>query len=157
MGKIKDILELLEKGYVPYSCEPPDRFYQKRGCRRKDKAEWFMRPRPKPGEAVRCACLGCRKRCVVVNPRSWSIVLDEAGPSRPGMVIYSQVERITVDELLRIKRVLRVEEAAWALSVSRQKIYHWLDEGLLEQVPGSPLRVTSASVDRILQPERRAG
>lgn len=62
------------------------------------------------------------------------------------------VDRLSVDDLLRLKRVLRVDEAAWALNVSRQKVHDWIEEGVLDAVPGAPVRVTCSSVERILLP-----
>ena len=152
MVKTSTILDLLEKGYIPFEGNVPSRFYTGKRCKCKKKAEWFLRPKQKMSEPSRGICLGCRKRCVVINPRAWPVVLEETESSRESTVQYVQVERVSVDELLRMKRVLRVEEAAWALNVSRQKVHRWVDEGILEQVAGNPLRVTTASVERVLQP-----
>jgi excisionase family DNA binding protein len=46
-----------------------------------------------------------------------------------------------------------VAEAAWVLNVSDSQMYEWIDEGMLERVPGTPLRVTPDSVQRLLLPE----
>lgn len=153
MGKTQEILDLLSQGFVPYPHTVPSGFYEKRRCRSRDRATWFMRPRPKEGGTVRAICLGCKKRCSAVNPRIWPVLLEADAPSRNGVMLYTRLERVSVDDLLRMKRVLRVEEAAWALNVSRQKVRHWLEEGVLEKVPGSPVRITVMSIERILRPE----
>ena len=153
MARTQDILDLLDKGFVPYSCKVPLSYYQKKRCGKKDKAEWFTRPRQKTGEPVRYICLGCKRRCAAVNPSGWTELLDMRGEARLAVVAYTQVERISVDDMLRLKRVLRVEEAAWALNVGARKIRDWIDEGLLEPVPGRPVRVTCRSVSRVLQPD----
>lgn len=157
MAKTQDILDLLDKGFVPYPCMIPGSFYSNRRCLRKEKAEWFMRPGLEPAEATRAVCLGCKRRCAVVNPRGWPELREKPNPARPGVVAFSLVERISVDELLRMKRVLRVDEAAWVLNVSRQTVHRWVEEGVLEQVPGAPVRVTCHSVERILLPVDRTG
>lgn len=157
MGKTQDIVDLLDKGFIPVSLDIPDGFCKRRRCGRKEKAEWFLRPRPKSSGQAKGICLGCKRRCAVVNPPDWPEIHADGKAPRPGLVAFSLVERISVDDLLRLKRVLRVDEAAWALSVSRQTVHRWVEEGRLEQVAGSPLRVTSHSVERFLLPLDGAG
>lgn len=51
------------------------------------------------------------------------------------------------------KQLLRVGEAADALSVSRWTIYRWVEEGRLEgtKIGRGSLRVFRASLDRLVQ------
>ncbi len=151
MSKISDIIALLDKGFIHHPHAAPDAFYKQRRCPKPQKADWFARPLSEKHKNARFVCLGCSRRCSAIDPEGWKTLMPHR-PSRPGAVAFAVVERLTVDEMLRIKRVLRVNEAAWALNVSRPKVHEWIDEGLLELVPGSPIRVTSASVQRILAP-----
>ncbi|WP_027188213.1 DNA-binding protein [Desulfovibrio cuneatus] len=151
MSKTLEIVDLLDKGFRPYSGHVPEAFYKERRCHDPKKAEWFFRPWSEEHKMSRFLCLGCRKRCVAVDPLGFQILLP-VKPTRPGSVVFAPMHAITVEELLRIKSVLRLDEAAWALNVSRTTVSNMVEEGTLDVVPGVPIRVTSASVQRNLQP-----
>jgi excisionase family DNA binding protein len=57
------------------------------------------------------------------------------------------------------KSLLRVGEAADALSVSRWTIYRWLKEGRLEgtKIGRGSLRVVASSIDRLVKQNRTEG
>lgn len=156
MSKTLDIIALLDKGFVPYSFTVPQSFYKGQQCLTPKKADWFIRPWENGTHQLKCICLGCRRRCVAVDPEDWPSIHIAKKPSRPGVVAFAVVEKLSVDELLRLKRVLRVDEAAWILNISRQKVHDWVEEGLLDPVPGTPVRVTASSVQRNLSPIKTA-
>lgn len=151
MSKTKEILQLLELGYRLYGGTVPEDFYRQARCPDPEKAEWFTRPWSDTHKHSRYICLGCGKRCATVNPKGWQLLLP-LRQARPGAVVLAVAEELTVDDLLRCRKVLRVDEAAWALSVSRQKVHEMIACGDLDTVRGTPARVTSASVKRNLEP-----
>lgn len=151
MSKTKEIIELLEKGYAHYGGYVDEAVYTERKCHNPKKADWFCRPWSEEHKTSRYICLGCYKRCSLIDPKGFQLLLPVSRQKATQVGIFTAY-KLSVDELLRSKRVLRVDEAAWALSVSKMTVYKWVDEGRLEAVPGPPLRVTSASVARNLEP-----
>lgn len=55
-----------------------------------------------------------------------------------------------------VKQLLRVEEAADALAVSRWTIYRWVEQGRLEgtKIGRGSLRVFRASIEKLVQQNR---
>jgi excisionase family DNA binding protein len=151
MSKTQDLIILLENNFLPYPGHVPRNFYLGRQCRRPSRAEWYCREGRGGAFKMHFLCLGCRRKCVEVDP-DWPIFAKLRTPPHRETVFFALVDKMSVDELLRLKRVLRVEEAAWALNVSHQKVRNWVEEGVLEHVPGNPIRVTSDSVRRNLEP-----
>lgn len=149
MSKTKEILELTDMGFYYYKGKVPESFYVEQGCFIPKKAEWFVRPWSKKHKNTLFICLGCPKRCRATDPEGWQLMLP-VKKNFPGEIALAVVESISADELLRIKKVLRVNEAAWALNISRQQVHEWIQQGILDQVPGAPIRVTVESVQRNL-------
>ena len=152
MQKTLDRMQLLDNGFVPYSGTVAKESYDKLGCpaTQRKKAEWYVLPKTKNRMRTRYICLGCKKRCTEFESEHWpSFVLKNQ--DRPGRVIFMEVDRITVDELLNIKKVLRIDEAAYALNIGKTKVFEMLQDGRLEQVKGTPARVTTESVRRLLE------
>ncbi len=153
MSKIKteELIKLLDAGYRQYKGQVPPSFYMERRCFDPKKAEWFGRAISHKNKTASFICLGCSKRCCAVDPEGWQLLL-EVSPDTPGAVMVAVAERLSVDELLRIKKALQIKEAAFALNVSRNTVQKMIDEGLLDTVPGTPIRVTVESVKRNLAP-----
>lgn len=153
MSKVKtqEIIHLLDKGYRPYKAQVPPAYYKEQRCFEPAKAEWFARPVSRRNKVATFICLGCSKRCCTANPEGWQLLL-EINPDTPGAVVIIPAQRVSVEELLRIKKVLSLKEAAFVLNVSRPTVQAMIDEGRLEVVPGSPIRVTVESVERNLLP-----
>lgn len=147
----RTVVTLLDKGYMPYPCQVPRDVYEAQRCTAPARAVWFVRPASEAHKMTRFHCLGCRKRCVLVDPQGFQAVLPMR--TRPAPVALVEAQQLTALELVRLGRPLRVAEAAWVLNVSDSQMYEWIDEGMLERVPGTPLRVTPESVQRLLQPE----
>ncbi len=55
-----------------------------------------------------------------------------------------------------VKQLLRVEEAADALAVSRWTIYRWVEQGRLEgtKIGRGSLRIFRASIEKLVQQNR---
>lgn len=151
MSVVKDILTLLDKGYMYYSGYVPENFYRDRRCQNPKKAEWFSRPLSKEHKHSRYICIGCRKRCSVADPAGWQVLLP-VNPKRTSAVAFAPAWPLSVEELLNAKSVLRTDEAAWALNLSQNVIYDMIQDGRLDAVEGFPVRVTVESVRRRLEP-----
>lgn len=151
MSLIRDIVDLLDRGFVPYGGTVPETVYQERHCRTPKRAEWFVRPWSETHRHSRYMCLGCRRRCTVVDPAGWQLLLPVT-PTRPSTVVFAPATPLTADELLRIKKVLRADEAAWVLNISRNVVYEMIQDGRLDALGDTPVRVTRESVLRRLEP-----
>jgi len=152
MSTIRDMLDLLERGFRHYSGHVPEEYYTVRRCRTPQKAEWFSRPWSEEHKQTRYVCLGCSRRCWAIDPVGWQMLLP-VGDSRPGAVVFAPMMPLTADDLLRMRRVLRVDEACFVLNIGRTTFYEWTQDGRLDVVPGTPIRVTVQSVCRNLEPE----
>lgn len=150
MSIVKDILTLMEKGFLPYRAKIPSDFYEKVKCRFPKKAEWFFRPWDKTRTQSRYICLGCRRRCVEVDPEGWQILLP-VQLRLPSSVVLLPAMQVSADDLLRLRRVLRIHEACWVLGVKRSLLYEMVEDGRLDALEGMPLRVTVESVQRRLK------
>lgn len=145
------VVVLLNKGYLPYpGGHVPPQVYEERKCNGVRQSAWFVRPASEAHKNTRYQCLGCRKRCVLVDPPGFQAMLPVRVKSTP--VLLMEARQLSARELVALGRPLRVLEAAWALNVSDSQMYAWIDEGLLERVPGTPLRVTADSVSKLMQP-----
>ena len=150
-SKTKDIIYLLEKGFRPYEGEVPAQFYASKKCKTYKRAEWLTRPWSDEHQHTRFICLGCNRRCSAVDPDGWPLLLPIGPQTRPGAVAFIEATRLTADELLKVKRVLRVDEVAFILNVGKTKVFEMIQDGRLAVLPDSPTRVTSESVERQLQ------
>ncbi|WP_029896844.1 hypothetical protein [Desulfohalovibrio reitneri] len=135
----REILCLLDRGFVPYHGEVDPAVYERLGCTKRRQAQWFVR-------GQRFLCLSCARRCALVNPPGFQLVLAQrSAPSR--RLAYQEVPQITVDQLLSQGRPLRVDEAAWATALSERQVRYLVEDGTLERVGDDrPLRISSRSV-----------
>lgn len=139
---IDDLLAVLDQGYAPYTGAVDGKVYARHSCPRPDKSAWFTR-------RGRFICLGCARRCSQAHAKGFQAVL-------PGMrwgvkVAYACLPAITAEELLRAKPLLRAEEAAYVLNISRSQVYQLIATGRLDRHEDDPVRVTSASVREELE------
>ena len=150
-GKTREIIDLLDSGYALYSGEVPEDFYFERRCPSPKKAEWFVRPWSKEHAKSRYICLGCSRRCSVVDPEGWQLLLP-VNKRLPAMVAFAPARELSAEDLLRLKKVLRTDEAAFVLNISAKTVYDMVNDGRLDAVEGHPVRVTVESVIRCLEP-----
>lgn len=140
MSVIDEVVNLLDRGFRPYHDMVDGPVYERLHCERPKRAKWFMR-----ADDMACVCLGCRRRCSVASGQGFRPLLPL--PRKPMKVAFVDLPMVTVDRLLEVKRVLRTDEAAWALGVSERLVIDWANAGRLERVAdGRPLRVTTESV-----------
>ena len=57
---------------------------------------------------------------------------------------------LTPDELLNRRKLLTVKEAAYVLNVCTRQIRHFVSDGELPRAPGTPLRIPTVAVKRLL-------
>lgn len=134
---IEDLMALLARGYAPYRGEVEGCVYSRVRCPRPEKAAWFTR-------GQQYICLGCARRCSQAHSSGFQLILP--GVRRGFQVAFAMLPAISATELVEKKALLRVEEAAFALGVSRSQIYTLIAEGRLIRHEDDPVRVTSQSV-----------
>lgn len=134
---IEDLLALLSRGYAPYRGEVEGCVYTRLRCPRSEKAAWFTR-------GQKFVCVGCARRCSQMHSEGFQLILP--GVRRGFQVAFAMLPVISAAELVRAKALLRVEEAAFALGVSRSQVYQMIAEGKLHRHKDEPVRVTSESV-----------
>ena len=150
-SKTKDIVYLLDKGFRPYDGDVPPQFYAEKKCKSYKRAEWLTRPWSDDHQHTRFICLGCNRRCAAVDPAGWPLLLPIGQQTRPGVVAFIEASRLSADDLLKVKRVLRVDEVAFILNIGKTKVFELIQEGQLDVLQDSPTRVTSESVERHLK------
>jgi predicted DNA-binding transcriptional regulator AlpA len=142
MSVVDDVLALLAKGYLPYMGHVEGSAYTSLGCGAKRKPRWFTRDR-------RFVCVGCPKRCSVVDPVGFELVLPVT--FRTKKLIYAQLPAISAQELVTKKALLTIPEVEFILSICRTRVWDMIEEGRLTKHPDSPpARVTAESVRREL-------
>ncbi|HML52879.1 MAG TPA: hypothetical protein PKC79_02170 [Solidesulfovibrio magneticus] len=142
MSVVDDVLSLLTKGYLPYAGLVEGDAYAALGCGPKRRPRWFFRDR-------KFVCLGCAKRCSVVDPVGFELVLPVTFKTK--RLVYAQLPAVSAHELVTKKALLTIPEVAFVLSIGRSQIYDMIEEGTLVQHPVSPpARVTAESVRREL-------
>jgi len=134
---IEDLLVLLDQGYAPYTGNVDGRVYARHSCPRPEKAAWFTR-------AGRYICLGCARRCPQADAIGFQLSLP--GVRRGFQVAFAMLPSVTAQDLVRSKALLRVDEAAYVLNVSRSQVYQMIAEGKLDRHEDEPVRVTAESV-----------
>jgi len=134
-----DLLRLLSREYVPYRGHIDGRVYQSLGCARPGRARWMHHE----GKYV---CLGCGKRCSLVDPAGFELVLSVGIQTR--RLAFADLPVVSAQELLNKKMFLVVPEVEYILNVSKRQVYALLDEGRLERHPDPPTRITTESVKR---------
>ena len=119
-GTVDAVLRVLERGYRPYRGHIEGYVFESLGCRKV--AEMRRKQREEEESKNFQRMLPVKRRFA--------------------QVAFAELPTVTVEELLKNKALLRVDEAAWCLSVSRREVYSLIDEGRLERHPAGPVRVT---------------
>lgn len=142
MSVVDDVLALLTKGFLPYTGHVEGAAYAALSCGPKRKPRWFFRDR-------KFVCLGCGKRCSVVDPVGFELVLPVTFKTKK--LVYALLPAVSAYELVTKKALLTIPEVEFVLSIGRTQVYDMIEEGLLQQHPVSPpARVTAESVRREL-------
>jgi len=104
---VRAVVVLLDKGYWPYPGQVPKEIYEARRCTMSARAVWFVRPTSEAHKTTRYLCLGCRKRCVLLDPQGFQAVLP-LRITRPAPVALVEARQLTATELVGLGRPLRV-------------------------------------------------
>jgi hypothetical protein len=131
--QLKEFADLYAKGFRPYTGEVSAIVYERLGCAKPQAAYWI------------CSwpilhCFGCSKRCTPKRPEGFQVVL----PCKDNG--YNMKFDITPTQMVRSKTLLRADEAAYCLNVSRSQVYALAAEGKLVKHLDLPFRVTAESV-----------
>ena len=132
-----DLLRLLSHGWAPYHGRVEGRVYEGLGCTRSAKARWMVRE-------GRYICLGCGKRCSLVDPAGFELLLPI--PSQAKRLAFAVLPAVSAEELIAKKLLLTIPEVEFCLNISRRQVYDLMDEGRLSRHPDPPIRITTASV-----------
>jgi predicted DNA-binding transcriptional regulator AlpA len=138
-----DVLALLQRGYLPYSGHVTGEAYAALGCGPRRRPRWFYLV---ADADQRFVCVGCSKRCSLVNPAGFELMLPVT--MRTKSLTFAHLPAVSAEELLRKKVLLTVREVEFILSISARTIYALLDEGRLDRHPDPPTRITAESVRR---------
>ena len=147
MGKIvREIAELVVKGWRPYRGEVQPQVYEKLKCThgqltaREDRTRpyWFSR-----GDIF--LCIGCHRKCSLSRPVGFMAPLPieyEHDPAHPF--------RLPPQEMVARRHTLLVAEAAYCLNVSRSLIYRYIRDGRLIVLKETPVRVRASDVATLM-------
>lgn len=139
-------LDLISRGYAPYNGHVEKVVYDSRKCRDGKPARWFVRV---DGSKMLFVCLGCKAGCSLINPKGFQTMLPIPGLAVP--VVAGVMPLISDDELLRIKRVLRLDEFMVVCRIQETKARELIARGEVDVLKGLPLRVTTDSVREYLE------
>lgn len=139
MSNVREILDLLDRGWLPYEGPVDEAVYERLRCRVPERATWFQNDSG-------WMCLGCKRRCVTADSSGFQLLLATRGRVD---LVFAALPLVTADELVRCKALLRPEEAMWCLGgISRRKFDYLCDTGILVRHQDLPVRVTAESVRR---------
>ncbi|HML61319.1 MAG TPA: hypothetical protein PKD41_10520 [Solidesulfovibrio sp.] len=141
MSVVDDVLALLAKGYLPYTGHVEGSAYAALSCTKRN-PRWFYQDR-------KFVCLGCTRRCSLVDPVGFELVLPVTMRSKK--LVYAALPAVSARELVTKKVLLTIPEVEFVLSVGRTRVWEMIQEGRLDKHPDSPpARVTAESVRREL-------
>lgn len=136
---LKEYEELLARGFRPYRGSVAPEVYERLRCDTSYRKPYWMSKWPL------LYCLGCAKRCVPETPDGFQVVLPMTVPeSARTPAPFS----LTPRQLAESKELLRADEAAYCLNISRRHVYELAETGVLDKHNRSPWRVTAYSVLR---------
>lgn len=142
MSIIDDVLTLLSKGYLPYQGNVEGHVYESLGCGPRRKPRWFWKDR-------KYVCLGCTKRCSLVDPVGFELMLPVTYQTKK--LAFASLPAVSAWDLVTKKALLTIPEVAFVLSIGKSKVWEMIQEGRLEKHPDSPpARVTADSVSKEL-------
>lgn len=142
MSIIDDVLKLLDKGYLPYKGQIEGYVYEPLGYGPKRKPRWFWKER-------KYVCLGCVKRCCLVDPVGFDLMLPVTYQTKK--LAFASLPAVSAWDLVTKKALLTIPEVAFVLSIGRSKVWEMIQDGRLEKHPDSPpARVTVESVKAAL-------
>jgi len=128
----RTMAQMMIEGFRPYAGEIEAEVYKQLGCKDSSRAYWLHR-------WPILHCLGCNKRCTPKGTGGFQVPLQLPAVSQGK---YS----LLPEEMVRAKKLLRVDEAAYCLNLSERSTRRLIAEGVLVRHQRRPVRVTSESV-----------
>ena len=125
--------QMMIDGFRPYSGEIESDVYIRLGCKDSSRAYWLHR-------WPILHCLGCKKRCTPKRTEGFQVPMQF-----PAVASQSGYDLLP-EEMVQVKKFLRVDEAAYCLSVSERTVRKLVDEGVLIRHVRLPVRITAESV-----------
>lgn len=142
---VRDLVQVMASGWIPYSGAVDETLYKELGCPRPKDAMWFV-------QDGRYLCVSCRKRCARLDSARFQPLLPVSARRSPWRAAFAQLPMVSVEEFMRSRKGggLRVDEAAWVLCISPRRVYDLIEEGALQRYGAiDPMRVTWDSVEQI--------
>lgn len=145
--RIQSIINLTKSGWRAYNEKVEGNVYERLGCsyaqsKGRNAPFWFYK------ENI-FLCVGCSRGCTLSSPEGFVIPL-------PIPYIYKDMEprevfHLTPQELVEKKSLLRVDEAAYCLNISRRLVRDWIRFGKLRRANDYPLRVLAEDVKLLME------
>ncbi|SHI60311.1 helix-turn-helix domain-containing protein [Halodesulfovibrio aestuarii] len=130
--------KMMIDGFRPYGGEIDAGVYAKLGCKDSSRAYWLHR-------WPILHCLGCKKRCTPKSTNGFQVPMKFPAVQERGKF------SLLPEEMLRTKKLLRVDEAAYCLSLSEATVRRLVDEGVLVRHVRLPIRITAESVQEEME------
>lgn len=129
-SKIDQVIKLTQCGWRAYEGQATAEVYDKLDCDkgRRGRSRWFAK-----GDLL--ICIGCERNCDLPCPNGFQLPLFKyPAPPRPAF-------RLSPDELLANRKLLRIDEAAYILNISARQVRSMVYEGRLSATRDKPLRI----------------
>lgn len=139
---IQETVSLSNRGFLPYRGQVDATVYEALGCAKHGQAAWFCK------DGV-YQCIGCSRACSQTGAEGFQRLI---APRKGVSIQYATLPAVTVDELLRSKKLFLVSEVALILSLGNRTVYEKIDAGLLTSHPDtSPVRIYRESIEKYLR------
>lgn len=140
MNEVKDIIMLINNGWLPYNNQPENFVYERMKCKiyLKKRPGWFYK-----GEKF--LCLGCPNKCSLFRPTGFQAPIPIKYDNKTIEFTSS------ANELVNKKASLTVPEACYCLNVSRSQVYKMINCGELTALREKPVRGKSEDVKKLMQ------
>jgi len=139
-SKIDQIIKLTQCGWRAYEGQATAVVYDNLQCDKgqRGRARWFAR-------LEMLVCIGCERNCTLSCPDGFQLPLFKyPAPPRPSF-------RLSPDELLAKRKLLKIDEAAYVLNVSARQVRSMVHEGRLSVTRDAPQRIPVEEVRAMIR------
>lgn len=129
-SRIDQIIKLTQTGWRAYEGQATAAVYDKQECEksRRGRARWFAK-----GDLL--VCIGCERACTLSCPEGFQLPLFKYPPAP------NPVFRLLPEELMKVRKLLTVNEVAYILNVSARCVRGMIYEGRFRATKDKPLRI----------------